>query len=205
MVQKLNRRSNATGRAARRLTRRRTAILEAAAGVFRERGLAATGMRDIALAAELSPGNLYYYFKNKAELLYFCQLQALERMLRAADGFASGPQPAAVRLERVIVAHLEITLNAVDGAAAHTEIQELPAELRRRIVARRDRYEHAIRRIVQSGVRRGEFRACDTTLVTRAILGALNWTTRWFRPDGRQSYTEVAECFAAYLVGGLKK
>ncbi len=205
MVQKLNRRSNATGRAARRLTRRRTAILEAAAGVFRERGLAATGMRDIAVAAELSPGNLYYYFKNKAELLYFCQLQALERMLGAAVEFAAGPQPAAVRLKRVIVAHLEITLNAVDGAAAHTEIQELPAELRRRIVARRDRYEHAIRRIIQSGIKRGEFRACDSVLVTRAILGALNWTTRWFRPDGRQSYTEVAECFADYLVGGLKK
>ncbi len=205
MVQKLNRGSNPSLRAARRLTQRRTAILEAAAGVFRARGLAATGMRDIADAAELSPGNLYYYFKSKAELLYFCQLQALERMLAAAVAFESGPLPAATRLKRVITAHLEITLNEVDGAAAHTEIHELPPLLRRRIVQRRDRYERALRRIVQGGVRRGEFRACDPVLVTRAMLGALNWTTRWFRPDGSRSYTDVAECFADYLVKGLQK
>ncbi len=205
MVQKLNRGSKPSPRAARRLTLRRTAILEAAAGVFRARGLAATGMREIADAAELSPGNLYYYFKSKAELLYFCQLQALERMLAAAVALESGPLSAATRLKRVITAHLEITLNEVDGAAAHTEIEELPPPLRRRIVQRRDRYERALRRIVQGGVRRGEFRACDPVLVTRAMLGALNWTTRWFRPDGKRSYTEVAECFADYLVKGLQK
>ena len=205
MVQKSNRGSKPSPHAARRLLRRRGAILEAAAGVFRDRGVAATGMRDIADAAELSPGNLYYYFRNKAELLYFCQLQALERMLAAATALESGPQPAASRLKQLIAAHLEITLNEVDGAAAHTEVQELPAPLRRRIVARRDRYERAIRRIVQSGVRKGEFKSCDVVLVTRAILGALNWTTRWFRPDGSQSYTDVAECFADYLVRGLEK
>ncbi len=196
MVQKLNHRS-------RRLTARRSAILHAAAGLFRARGLAATGMREIAEAAELSPGNLYYYFRNKAELLYFCQLQALERLLGAAAALEPEPLAAAARLRRAIAAHLEITLNEVDGAAAHTEIQELPPALRRRIVAERDRYEQALRRIVEDGVRSGEFRPCDPVLVTRAILGALNWTTRWFRPDGSQSHTDVATSFADYLVRGL--
>src|SRR5204863_5137742 len=46
----------------RRADARRVEILRAAARVFRQRGLAAAGMREIARAADLSPGNLYHYF-----------------------------------------------------------------------------------------------------------------------------------------------
>jgi len=194
-----------TPRSAAKALARRTAILRAAAGVFRDRGVAATGMREIADAADLSLGNLYYYFRNKAELLYFCQVEALDRMLRSAAAWERGPLAAADRLTRVITAHLEVTLNEVEGAAAHTELHELPPDLRRRIVARRDRYERAVRHIVADGVRRREFRRCDPALVTRAILGALNWTARWYRPGGTRTVAAIGQGFADYLVGGLRK
>ncbi len=35
------------------------------------------------------------------------------------------------------------------------------------------------------------------------MLGALNWTARWFRPDGARSAAEVADELAAFLVRGL--
>ena len=62
---------------------KRQAILRAAAEAFREHGFAATGMREIAEKAGLSPANLYYYFKSKDDLLCFCQEQALDRLLEA--------------------------------------------------------------------------------------------------------------------------
>ena len=65
----------------RRRDARRDEILRAAARIFRERGFEAAGMRDIALAADLSPANLYHYFKGKDELLFYCQDRALDRML----------------------------------------------------------------------------------------------------------------------------
>jgi hypothetical protein len=52
--------------------------------------------------------------------------------------------------------------------------------------------------------RSGEFVECDPKLVTRAILGALNWTARWYRPEGAQSPEAVGAAFAAYLVRGLR-
>lgn len=182
----------------------RQSILRAAARVFRRRGYAATGMREIAREADLSPGNLYYYFASKPELLYFCQDHSLDRMISTVESRGAARLGPDERLERVIRAHLACMLDELDGAAAHTEVDALPAPLKARIIAKRDRYERAVRGIVKQGVRSRAFARCDATLVTRALLGALNWTARWYRPGGEQPPGTVADAFAAYLVRGLK-
>jgi AcrR family transcriptional regulator len=203
MVQLSNPRSNT--RRARKALAVREAILRAAAGVFRDRGFTDTGMRDIAAAADLSPGNLYYYFRNKADILYFCQDHSVARMLETATELGHEDLDPADKLRRLIAAHLVCTLDELDGAAAHTEVDALPADLRKRIIAKRDKYERAVRAFIVQGADAGVFVVSDATLTTRAILGALNWTTRWYRPGGRLPPAAVADAFADYLVRGLLK
>jgi AcrR family transcriptional regulator len=197
--------SNAGSKREKKALATRAAILRAAAGVFRDRGFAETGMREIAAAADLSPANLYYYFKSKADILYFCQEHSVGRMLESAAALEDGPLSAPERLRKVIAAHLVCMLDELDGAAAHTEIDALPPALRKRIIAKRDRYERAVRGIIADGVQEGVFVTDDPTMTTRAILGALNWTTRWYRPGGRLAPAAVADAFADYLVRGLLK
>ena len=214
MVRKLNRGSNplpgrkgtlprGPARRRRRAVAVRGAILRAAASVFRSRGFFETGMREIAEAADLSPGNLYYYFASKTDILYFCQDHSVGRMLELARAAQRRRLTPPARLRRIVVAHLLCTLDELDGAAAHTEVDALPLDLRRRIVAKRDRYERAVRRVVRDGVRASAFRKCDPILVTRALLGACNWTTRWYRPGGRLTPQAIADAYADYLLKGL--
>jgi AcrR family transcriptional regulator len=191
----------------RRWQERQRAILRAAAAVFREKGFEAAGMRDIAEAAGLSAANLYYYYGSKDELLYTCQDQALERMLDAVRGartVRSGARPVAERLRGVIEAQLRCMLEELEGGAAHLAVDALPPRLRARIVDKRDRYERALRALVAEGVRAGEFAPCDPTLVTRAMLGALNWTAQWYRQGGRTPLDALCAGFSDYLVRGLR-
>jgi AcrR family transcriptional regulator len=190
-------------RRARRAEARRLEIVRAAARTFRRCGFAAAGMREIAAEADLSPGNLYHYFKGKHEILYFCQDRSLDVMIEALERARLSARPATEQLRDVIQAHVLCLLDELEGSAAHLEVDALPARLRERIVRKRDRYERGIRRLVAAGVRGGDLVPCDPKLVTRAILGALNWTARWFRREGPRSASALADGLADYLVRGL--
>jgi AcrR family transcriptional regulator len=192
MVQVLNLGSarQASARVRQRNEARRVDILRAAARVFRRRGIAAAGMREIAEEAGLSPGNLYHYFTGKDEILLFCQERTLERML------ASVQEARGTSAER---------LDELESATAHLDVEALPEHMRAQMIEKRDVYERAIRAIVADGVKSREFARCDASLVTRAMLGAVNWTARWYRPDGPQTPAEIAQALSDYLVKGLTK
>jgi AcrR family transcriptional regulator len=191
------------GRQKRRYMARRLEILRAAGRQFRARGFVETGMRDIAGAAELSPANLYNYFQGKHEILFFCQDSSLDRMIAALDKARRVKASASARLRFVIISHLRCLLDEVEGSATHLLTNALPPRQQRYLVTKRDRYELGVRNLIVSGMRGGEFIQGDAALMARAILGALNWSVQWFRPDGEMTADEIAEKLADYLVRGL--
>jgi AcrR family transcriptional regulator len=186
-----------------RAAARRREILAAAATVFRRRGLHATGMRDIATELDMHVGNLYYYFRNKQELLAFCQEDALGRLIELAQSAAESDLLAAEKLERLLVGHIRCLNEATPGSLAHLEVEALEQPWRRAIQRRRDRYERLVSRLLSEGLERGEFREHDPELVAKALLGSLNWTVKWYRTDGRRSPAEIGREFARLFLGGL--
>lgn len=197
MVQVLNLRSKTKAR--------RLAILRGAAEAFRDHGYAGAGMRDIARRLGMAPGNLYYYFRDKHDLLAFCQDEACERLLAGAARARRGSGGPAGQLQALIVAHLRCILSDLPGAGAHLEVHALRPAPRRRILAKRDRYERVLRSVIARGVRSQAFVPCDPKLMALAILGAVNGTAQWYRPDGPFPPERVADEFAEYLVRGLRR
>jgi AcrR family transcriptional regulator len=191
------------GRRQRRYQARRLEILRAAGREFRSRGFMETGMRGIAEAAELSPANLYNYFQGKHEILFFCQDSSLDRMIASLEKARRVKTGAAARVRLVIVSHLRCLLDEVEGSAAHLLTNALPPRQQRYLVAKRDRYELGVRNLIASGMRAGEFVSGDAALLARAMLGSLNWSVQWFRPDGPMTAEQIAEELADYLIRGL--
>jgi AcrR family transcriptional regulator len=183
--------------------RRRREILEGAARVFRRQGLHATGMRDIAAELEMHAGNLYYYFRNKQELLAFCQRDALEGLLSRAEAIRQDDLRPDRQLFELIVAHVQLLNEELPGSLAHLEVEAIDSDDRGPILEQRDGYERILRQIIDEGVDEGLFRQVDSKVASLAILGAVNWTVKWFRPGGAATIAEIGTQFAEYLVRGL--
>jgi AcrR family transcriptional regulator len=183
--------------------RKKIEILRSAASAFRDRGFTATSMRAIALQIGLTPGALYHYFESKADLLYFCQEYSVDRMIEKARKILRLDVAWQMKLRALITEQMLCLLDELYGSAAHIELHGLPHGRLEKIVRKRDAYERILRGVISSGVRAREFAPCDPKMVTLAILGAINWTARWYRPGGPQNAADIATKFSNYLVRGL--
>jgi AcrR family transcriptional regulator len=195
VIQKLNGRS--------KVVRKKIDILRSAASAFRDRGFTATSMRAIAMQIGLTPGALYHYFESKSDLLYFCQEYSADRMIEKARKILRLRAAWEMKLRAIISEQMLCMLDELNGSAAHIEYHGLTRVQREKILQKRDAYESIVRSVIEKGIRAREFAPCDVKMVTFAILGAMNWTARWYRPDGPQSPTEIATKFSNYLVRGL--
>lgn len=182
---------------------RKREILAAASRVFRRQGLSQTGMRDIAAELSMTAGNLYYYFTNKQDLVRFCQETTLDELLSRGERISSLALQADTRLYLLLVAHV-ICLNAIyPGSLAHFEIETLEEPARAPLLEKRRGYERLYSALIEEGAAAGVFRPVDSRLATLALLGAVNWTVKWFHPERGRSVREVGEEFAELLVRGL--
>ena len=171
--------------------------------MFQRQGLAATGMRDIAAELGMHVGNLYYYFEDRRDLLAFCQETTLERLLALAARAEASDLPADEKLRALIAGHVVELNEGVPGSLAHLEVEAIDEDRRPAILARRDAYEECWRRVIEDGIARRVFRRVDPSTAARALLGAVNWTVKWYRAGGERGASEIGAEFADLLVGGL--
>lgn len=182
---------------------RKREIVEAASRVFRRRGLQASGMREIAAELGMAVGNLYYYFRDKEALLAFVQEDALGGLLALAARVRAVDLPADQRLALLVEGHVHRLNEETPGSLAHLEVEALGEPLRQAVQEQRDAYERACRDLLDEGIASGAFRSCDAKVAALFVLGTVNWTVKWFRPEGSKSAREIGRECAELLVRGL--
>ena len=183
--------------------RRRAEILHAALRAFREQGYHATTLDDIAEHLGLRKTALYHYFPDKEAILYECHRESLAELDRLMGDARKRFRSATERLAHVIREHVRVMTETLEGSPLAFEVTALSPEHHNEVIAARDRYERGVRRIIESGVKSGEFRPVDSKIAVFAILGSINWIAQWYRPEGSIHAPELGAEFADHLVGGL--
>jgi AcrR family transcriptional regulator len=173
-----------------RADNRLPALLDAAARLFAERGYAATSMRDIAQAASMLPGSLYYHFAAKEDLLaavYEAGVHEIVAAVRAAIAHETEPW---ARLEAACVAHLESVLKRADTAQLLIRVlpEHVPAAAAR-LKRLRAEYETVFRELVEALPLAPD---SDRRTLRLMLLGALNWTRFWYREGGGETPRTIA-------------
>ncbi len=187
--------------------RRREDILRKATELFDRQGYANTSLDDIARAVGIAREGIYYYFKNRAEILLhiieprsLALIHGLRAIMAAPDKSFAEKLHDAVRnhLEQFDLHCLEMTVSLRDG---HLE----DARSVRAVMARIwKEYEALWTRLVAEGQRAGEFRpAGDPKMLAFGILGMCNWLARWYDPRKGVPISDLVEAYAGMVGRGL--
>ena len=185
-------------------TDRRVEILKSAAAAFRRRGYHGASVDEIASALAMTKGNLYYYFRNKEDILYACHDYSLNLILGVMDEIRKQEISPDEKLRRLIAAFVHLIIDELHSTALTLDLQALSPTLLKKVILRRDRFDRGLRAIIQEGIQEGLFAPMDTKLVAFAIMGAVNWIPKWFDPQGPASSDQVGQTFADYLLAGLR-
>ncbi len=187
--------------------RRREDILKKATELFDRQGYANTSLDDIARAVGIAREGIYYYFKNRAEILLhiieprsLALIEGLRAIMDAPGKSHAEKLHDAVRnhLEQFDLHCLEMTVSLRDG---HLE----DARSVRAVMARIwKEYEALWTRLVSEGQRAGEFRAMgDPKMLAFGILGMCNWLARWYDPKKGVPISDLVEAYSGMVGGGL--
>lgn len=181
-------------------------ILDAAAQVIRQKGFHGASMADIAVAVKLQKASLYHHVSSKQEILLALLDRALEMLFEQIDIIAKQPLPADEKLRQMVQVYLRLLADNSDlSAVLLFEHRSLEPAQHKRHIPNRDRFEALWRDTLEDGVRDGLFDCPDTALVARALMGVLNWTLTWYRPNGSLSIEQIADQYTTLLLTGLLK
>jgi AcrR family transcriptional regulator len=182
---------------------RRADIVRAAGRLFHEKGYSATTIRDIAGAVGMRSGSPFYHFKTKQDMLRAVVLEGLTAINAAvAEAASSGKSPRAT-FEAMLRAHLGQLLGVEGRDFAATLLHEsrhLAPEVLAELVALKDHYEDMWRKVLKD-LKRAGLLADDSHVARLFLLGALNWTVQWYRPEGSRTVEQIALQLADLVLG----
>jgi AcrR family transcriptional regulator len=187
---------------------RRDAILARATELFDRNGFANTSLDDIARAVGITREGIYYYFRNRSEILLTIiqpQSQGLVDGLRAilqdseldhGQRLLAAIRNHLVRFDRYC---LEMTVSLREGY-----FEESDGEVRAVMNRLWKAYEQMWTELVQEGQRAGAFRASgDPKMVAFGVLGMCNWLARWYDPEGTTTIDDLIGDYFDMIAHGL--
>ena len=183
---------------------KKAAILQTAAALFREHGYERTRLDDIARSLNVTKPALYYYFKNKEEILVAIQQAGFDEIMKELKALSRGAHTGREILRGVIVRYTNWVASEQGMCVVRHFLLKLSAENLARIRKARRTTEQSIRATIARGIEDGSLRPCDPWIVATSICGAVNWTAFWYEPGpGRRSATEIGEAYFNLLIDGI--
>jgi len=180
----------------------KTRMLRAAAQCFNQKGYSGTSLRDVADVLGLTDPALYYYVRNKQELVYLCYVRAADLGREALDRALSEGRDGMDVMLRYLRYHIEMMVGDRGPIAIMSEIPSLKPEHREEVLQLSRTHSKNFEAVLQAGIRDGSIADCNVRMTGNAIMGSINWIPKWYHGDAEQGEKLVNE-FPEILARGL--
>jgi AcrR family transcriptional regulator len=182
---------------------KREAVLLAAVRMFNTQGFHATSLDDVAERLHITKPTLYYYVKNKDEILFECVNIGMQLLQDAVIEEHGRGGSAFDKLQAAMRRYVEIVTADFGMCVIRVGEDPLPAAGRRKLRRFKAALDAQFRELIRLGIEEGSIRPCDPKIAAFTIAGALSWIGRWYRPDGPLTPDEIATQCIGLLTGGL--
>lgn len=185
---------------------KKEAIMNAAISVFTEKGYVGATLEDVAQKLFMTKGAVYYYFKDKQDLLYQSQVYLLQTSNHLISKISDSELTAKEKMVKAIVQHTEYVINERSGFASMLNSEAfLTIDQQNEILRLINEYESKFDGLIEKGVKEGVFIQGDIKIIRNLILGAMNWAMQWYSEGGKKNKNELSEIIAFYLLRMLLK
>ncbi|MFN8690598.1 MAG: TetR/AcrR family transcriptional regulator [Cyclobacteriaceae bacterium] len=186
---------------------RKEQVIRKAAELFREKGYAASSMRDLAQMLGIEAASLYSHIKSKEEILQSLCFDMAAEFRKSLQDVEKMKVTAGEKLKLGIIGHIKLMAKDLVAAAVFmNEHRHLSQPYLREFLLLRINYINRFKTIIEEGIATGEFKEnIDTKLAVMTLFSSLNWMPMWYDPDGNIVPTDLGEQLADMLINGLRK
>ncbi|GAA1703385.1 TetR/AcrR family transcriptional regulator [Dietzia cercidiphylli] len=187
-------------------TTRREELLAIAAGLFAERGLRATTVRDIADAAGILSGSLYHHFTSKEAIVDEILRGFLDSLFGDYQRIVDAGSSPRETLEGLVRVSFEAIHRHRDEVAIYQdELKHLRGNPRFDYLRERNtEFREMWTDVLSRGMESGEFRPdLDIRLTYRFLRDTVWVAVRWYRPEDADDHAAIADQYLRIVLDGL--
>ena len=186
---------------------RKEQVIRKAAELFREKGYAASSMRDLAQKLGIEAASLYSHIKSKEEILHSLCFDMAAEFRKSLVEVEKLNVSASERLKLGIIGHVEVMAKDLTASAVFmNEHRHLSQPYLRDFLLLRINYINRFKAIIEQGVKNSEFKSTiNTKLAVMTLFSSLNWMPQWYDPGSVIQPAELGQQLSDMLVNGLKK
>jgi AcrR family transcriptional regulator len=193
-------------KASRKKASKKEFILKKAAQMFREKGFAATSMRDLAETVGIEAASLYNHIRSKNEMLESICFDVANRFTMYMDELESTNQSSIKKIETLLRFHIkQMVENFEDVIVCDREWKHLEEPYLSNFHNQRRTYRKRFASIIESGIKNGELKKIDAPTVVIIMLHAVNGIESWHRSNARISAQELEDNMVVIMIDGLRK
>ena len=192
--------------AQRKKASKKELILRRAAVMFREKGFAATSMRDLAETVGIEAASLYNHIRSKNEILEAICFDVANIFNMNIETVEASQQKAITKIDNLLRFHIrQMIENYEEVYVSDREWKHLEEPYLSNFQTQRRNYRKKIAAIIEEGIAKNEIKKIDASTAVLIILHAVSGIESWHRSKTKISAQELEDNMIMIMIDGLRK
>ena len=190
----------------RRKASKKDIILQKAAAMFREKGFAATSMRDLAESVGIEAASLYNHIRSKNEILEAICFNVANRFTANMEGIETSRDSSIQKVETLLRFHIrQMVDNYEEVYVSDREWKHLEDPYLSNFQTQRRSYRKRFAAIIEEGIQKKEIKKIDASTAVLIMLHAISGIESWHRSKEKINGEELENNMVVILTDGLRK